>query len=180
MKLIVGLGNPGRAYKDTPHNVGFEMLNVVRNKLMQVGFEVAEWETSNPFSGEVCKVRKNGGIEYVLLKPQTFMNLSGVSVAKISQKMKFSKIAIIHDDLDLKFGTFKVQIGKKPKEHNGVNNIASKVDISKAVMVRIGVDNRNGVPIPGDKYVLMKMNVEELGLLNQTFEKAGQQLITSL
>ena len=180
MKLIVGLGNPGRAYKDTPHNVGFEMLNVVRNKLAKVGFEVGEWESSNPFSGEICKIRKEGEVEYVLLKPQTFMNLSGVSVAKISQKMKFSKISIIHDDLDLKFGTFKIQVGKKPKEHNGVNNIASRVDITSAVMVRIGIDNRNGLPIPGEKYVLMKMKEEELSALENVFEKASSQLITSL
>ncbi|MCK9368969.1 aminoacyl-tRNA hydrolase [Candidatus Dojkabacteria bacterium] len=180
MKLIVGLGNPGRAYKDTPHNVGFEMLNIVRNKLGQLEFEVGEWETSNPFSGEICKVRKSGEIEYVLLKPQTFMNLSGISISKICQKMKFSKISIIHDDLDLKFGTFKIQVGKKPKDHNGVNNIATKVDIGEAVMVRIGVDNRNGLPIPGEKYVLMKMKAEELEILGRTFEKASNQLINSL
>jgi PTH1 family peptidyl-tRNA hydrolase len=180
MKLIVGLGNPGRAYKDTPHNVGFEMLNRIRNKLTKVGFDVGEWETSNPFCGEICKVRKEDKIEYILLKPQTFMNLSGISVSKICQKMKFSKVSIIYDDLDLQFGTFKVQTGKKPKDHNGINNIASRVDISKALMARIGVDNRKGLPIQGDKYVLMKLKEEELDVLEKIFEKASSQLISSL
>ena len=180
MKLIVGLGNPGRAYKDTPHNVGFEMLNRIRSKLTMAGFEVGEWETSNPFSGELCKVRKDDKIEYILLKPQTFMNLSGLSISKICQKMKFSKVAIIYDDLDLQLGKFKIQVGKKPKDHHGVNNIASRVDISKALMVRIGVDNRNGLPIQGEKYVLMKLKKEELDTLEKIFEKASSQLISSL
>lgn len=180
MILIIGLGNIGRAYKDTPHNLGFEFLNELRKELGDNGYECDEWKSEKLFFSEISKARKNGVIEYVLAKPTTFMNLSGRAVKKLVEKFKFDKVVIAHDDLDIVSGEYKIQVGKSPKSHNGIISIESEIDASGFVRVRLGADARGGLDIPGEKYVLQKMNPEVLNKSKEVIQEALHSLLTLL
>lgn len=179
MKLIMGLGNIGRQYKDTPHNVGFEFLHVFRKKLIDKGFKADDWKNENSFHSELCKVRGEKGIEYLLAKPTTFMNLSGRALGKLLDKYKFDEVVVIHDDLDIKVGEYKIQRGKGPKAHNGVNSIEGVVGSSESLRVRIGVESRvDNSLIPGDVFVIKKMSKGDIETLNEVIQDASNELLT--
>jgi peptidyl-tRNA hydrolase, PTH1 family len=135
MRLIVGLGNPGERYKNTRHNVGF----IVLDKLVQeLGFE--NWELSKKNQSLII----NNQPLYIYAKPQTFMNRSGESVGSLAAYYKISvtDIYIVHDDLDIKLGEYKIQYGKGPKVHGGLNSIEEKLGTMEFWRVRIGIENR--------------------------------------
>lgn len=121
MKLVVGLGNPGEKYKDTRHNVGFMVIDKLKK-----------------YKENLRKV--------VLVKPKTFMNKSGVVVAKLKRFYKISvdDLYVVHDDLDLKLGEYKIQKGVGPKVHNGVSSVEEQLGSKEFWRVRVGVDNRGG------------------------------------
>lgn len=181
MILLVGLGNIGRQYKDTPHNAGFEIVNQLRQKFLDLNFDVSPWKNEKLFEADICKIKKDGVLEYTLFKPTTFMNLSGRSVKKYLSKNHFSNVVILHDDLDIKLGEFKIQKGKSPKDHNGVNSIENTLDSQEFLRVRIGVENRQvDGPIPGDVYVIKVMNSKGISILNETIQKASIELFKYL
>jgi peptidyl-tRNA hydrolase, PTH1 family len=135
MRLIVGLGNPGERYKNTRHNVGF----IVLDKLVQeLGFE--GWELSKKNQSLII----NNQPLYIYAKPQTFMNESGRAVSKLSTyyKLQPTDLHVIHDDLDIKLGEYKIQYGKGPKVHGGLNSIEEKLGTKEFWRVRIGIENR--------------------------------------
>ena len=160
MKLIVGLGNPGDEYVNTRHNVGFMLVDRMAK---------SSWKQS-----------KNGLLTYSwlrsdveLVKPQTFMNKSGEAVGLVvkKHKMDLDDVCIVHDDLDIKFGEFKIQKGKGPKIHKGIISVEKVLKGEDFWRVRIGTDNRQGEMknIPGDKYVLSKFSGSEIGRLDEMF-----------
>src|SRR3989339_1039764 len=118
MKLIVGLGNPGRAYTKTRHNIGFLVVDFLAKS------QGAVWTKKITFQGELTEI-KNGREKTILLKPQTFMNRSGESVRAVSSfyKMPLSKITVVHDDADLSFGEIRTQVNRSAAGHNGVQSI---------------------------------------------------------
>jgi peptidyl-tRNA hydrolase, PTH1 family len=157
MKLIVGLGNPGGEYVDTRHNAGF--------------FVVDELQKS--------KLPK----DFVVKKSDTFMNESGDFVAeKIKNlKLKIENLYIVHDDLDIKLGEYKIQFGKGPKDHNGLKSIDEALGTSEYWHVRIGVDNRPfDNKIPGETYVLQNFSDIEKQKLGDEIRKACKELVTLL
>lgn len=179
MKLIVGLGNIGRQFKDTPHNAGFEFINELRRVLIFKGFSADNWKNENSFFSEICKIRKDGETKYILVKPTTFMNVSGKAVSKLSEKYVFDEVVIIHDDLDIKLGEYKIQRGKGPKGHNGVLSVEGVKGSENFLRVRIGVENRAvNSPIPGDIYVIKRMTKSEIDTLNEVISEAVAELIT--
>ena len=127
MKLIVGLGNPGLTYKNTRHNVGFMLID----ELVSDGFDTVGG--SSKFKGELYK---KGSL--LLLKPQTFMNLSGNSVKAVNDFYKPERIIVIHDDIDLKFGALKFKKGGSSGGHNGIKSIDSLIG-NDYERIRIGV-----------------------------------------
>lgn len=156
MKLIVGLGNPGEKYKNTRHNVGFAVVDkiVTSNKL-----QVTRGSDSKLFTSYMLPTTK-----VILAKPQTFMNLSGVAVKEIAAYYKIhpSDIWIIHDDLDIRLGDFKIQKGVGPKLHYGIQSIEEKLESKDFWRVRVGVDDRPANNrIPGEEYVLREFGSEE-------------------
>ncbi len=169
MKLIVGLGNPGKEYENTRHNVGFEVLDalVSSNK-----YQVA-WEYEKKFEAEMVRVG-----EVLLLKPMTFMNRTGVSIKKVKDfyKIKSENIWVVHDDLDIRLGEFKIQLGKGPKKHNGVLSVERELGTKDFWRVRVGVESRKNRLIPGEKYVLMKFSEEERGVLKKVIEEVVREL----
>lgn len=141
MKLIVGLGNPGAKYARNRHNVGFLALDAIA-----AGHGFAIWR--GKFQGQIAEGRV-GGTKAILLKPETFMNLSGDSV---QAAMAFHKIApkdviVLHDELDLAPGKVRVKTGGGHAGHNGIRSIAGHIG-PDFVRVRIGVGH------PGDKSVV--------------------------
>ncbi|MCX6783620.1 MAG: aminoacyl-tRNA hydrolase [candidate division WWE3 bacterium] len=165
MKLIVGLGNPGNEYKNTRHNAGFMIVSALAEGLA--------WNNDKGFKAEIADKGNWGdrGDKILLMRPQTFMNSSGEAVAAVAAfyKVNISDILVIHDDLDVKLGEFKLQQGIGPKVHNGLLSIEEKLGTKDFWRLRVGVDARdNGQrDVPGEKYVLSDFTLEELSLLQK-------------
>lgn len=137
MILVIGLGNPGEEYEDTRHNVGFEVVDTIARK------EGAGFSFDKKFNAEVVKTRL-GGKPVVLAKPHTFVNKSGEAVRKLKlfYKTKPADIVVVHDDLDIEFGNFKLSFGKDSAGHRGVQSIIDALKTNKFWRLRIGTANR--------------------------------------
>lgn len=137
MKLIIGLGNPGEKYENTRHNVGFWTVEAIARK------EGAGFSFEKKFNAEVTKARLDDR-PVVLIKPHTFVNKSGEAVkkAKLFYKAKLEDIVVVHDDLDIEFGNFKMSLGKDSGGHLGVQSIIDNLKANKFWRLRIGTANR--------------------------------------
>ena len=145
MILIVGLGNPGNEYKNTKHNIGFMLID----ELLSSDFSSLK---SSKFQGELFKKG-----EILLLKPQTFMNLSGNSVKAVNDFYKPERIIVIHDDLDLNFGALRFKRGGSSGGHNGIKSIDNLIG-NDYERVRIGIGRGQG---NAANIVLSKFNNDE-------------------
>jgi len=133
--LIVGLGNPGPRYAVTRHNVGFWLVDQIAGQAHE------SFRTEAKFSGEVCRVEiPPGGICW-LLKPNTFMNRSGQSVAALANyyKIPVEQILVIHDDLDFPPGTVRLKKGGGDCKHNGLKDIISHLGSKQFLRLRFGI-----------------------------------------
>lgn len=184
MKLIVGLGNPGKKYQNTRHNTGY----LVINKMAQAAAEKKclrdnkiVWEESRKGKLEYLWFEA-GGEKVELAKPLTFMNDSGKALAYIRKKhpeLKNSDLYLAHDDLDIKLGEYKICWGKGPKIHNGLNSVYQRLGTKKFWHIRLGIENRVQnfeKQIEGQKYVLMKFSREE----EQKIEAVAEQVVSKL
>ena len=169
MKLVVGLGNPGEKYAGTRHNVGF----VVVDRL--VGEE--EFKMEKKFKSEIVRMG-----EVLVAKPQSFMNKSGDVVSEVVRfyKVETDDLWVIHDDLDIRLGSYKVQKGVGPKVHNGVGNIEERLGENEFWRVRVGVDNRESREVSGEEYVLGKFRSSERKVLGEVIERVTVDLIDKL
>lgn len=160
MKLIVGLGNPGEKYKNNRHNVGFMVVDRFAMQLFSYEAMPLKWELSEKFDSLLITLDSR----LVLVKPQTFMNSSGEAVKKLVDFYKVlpDDLYVIHDDLDIPVGQYKIQKGKGPKLHYGIQSINQALGIRHYLRVRIGVDSRTSENrMPGEKYVLQDFTKEE-------------------
>jgi len=185
MKLIVGLGNPGKEYANSRHNAGFMFLEALKDKfLYQKDIYATEWRMEDTFKSEISFVKRGSTIVAVLVKPMTYMNNSGEAVSKIAKKLEIGNIAedmiLVHDDLDISLGEFKIQIGKSPSGHNGVKNVEDRLGTNNFKRIRIGVENRWEKNIKGEDYVLMKFSEEEKIILDEAIEKAIQGILLDI
>ena len=162
MKLIVGLGNPGKEYDMTRHNTGFMVLDRLSEKL---NIEM----TQNKFKGLYGK-SKYKGEDVILLKPQTYMNLSGEVVKKYVNyfKINLSDLLIISDDLDMPCFKIKLKYKGSSGGHNGLKNIIQNINTEEFKRLKIGISNN--LNIDTKSYVLSKFNQEELEKLHKKFE----------
>lgn len=143
MKLIVGLGNPGKEYEKTRHNIGFMAVEDLRLKIE--GF--SNWKLSSPLEAEICRGHIASCCEDVILaKPQTFMNASGQSVKKLitNYKLLITDLLVIHDDLDLPLGTLRLTFGSGSAGHNGVQSIIDALGTKDFWRLRIGIGPKKG------------------------------------
>jgi len=154
MRILVGLGNPGKKYQSTRHNIGFIMADYIYNQLIAANF--SNWQKNKKFQAEIATGQLNNE-KIILAKPLTFMNNSGDAVQAL---MHFYKIPpldliIIHDDIDLEFGQFKIQENISSAGHNGIKSIIEKINTQKFWRVRIGIAKKDKEK-QGDtsKYVL--------------------------
>ena len=125
--LIVGLGNPGPTYKNNRHNIGFMLIDEL------VSRQNAQKLSSSSFKGELFKFSN-----HFLLKPLTFMNLSGESIQAVKNFYKIEKVVVIHDDLDLPFGTLRFKHGGGHGGHNGLKSTDEKISREYA-RIRMGI-----------------------------------------
>ena len=162
MKLIVGLGNPGKEYENTRHNVGFNVIDLFlkKNNLSL---------NKEKFNGKFTKVNINDN-EVIFLEPQTFMNLSGDSVRKIIDfyKIKIDDILIIQDDLDMPVGKIKLKEKSSSGGHNGIKDIEQKLKTNSFKRLKIGISNDKSKNTKD--YVLGKFSKEEKQILDKTYE----------
>jgi len=166
MKLIVGLGNPGKEYELTHHNVGFMALDKVANS-----FNI-EFKKTLKFNCDLAELIYNND-KVLFCKPLTFMNNSGESVYKISQfyKIDSSDILVIHDDLDLPLAKLRIRHNGSSGGHNGIKSIINHLHSEEFPRIRIGIDNPNKHSESGViDYVLSKFSKTDLDLLNKTLD----------
>lgn len=159
MKLIVGLGNPGKQYEKTRHNLGWLVLDKLAGK--------NKWQENKKGKAFYSDV-EIGGEEVELMKPTTFMNNSGLAVAYIKKKhnLKFADLIVIHDDKDLEFGRVKTATDSGSAGHNGVKSLIDALGTQKFTRIRVGVKNELLEKMSTDKFVLSKFNKEELKQLD--------------
>ncbi|MBI4885542.1 MAG: aminoacyl-tRNA hydrolase [Acidobacteria bacterium] len=131
MKLIVGLGNPGAEYRDTRHNVGFMVADTIA-KRRDLG-----WRTR----GQVSFAKQFGGGGYVVAKPQTFMNLSGVAVADFAgyYSVEAADLLVVVDDVDLPLGRLRARARGSAGTHNGLKSIVQQLGTTDFPRLRIGI-----------------------------------------
>ncbi len=159
MKLVVGLGNPGDDYINTRHNTGFYLLDLYLESKGLVHYK-------NKFNGEYIVAKVNNE-KVIFLKPQSFMNLSGEVVRKFVDfyKIEIDNIFIIHDDLDLPLGSFKLKSTGSSGGHNGLKNIETHLNTKKYKRLKIGishVDKEDTID-----YVLGKFTKDEQEILER-------------
>jgi len=157
MKIIVGLGNPGIEHQRNRHNTGFIVLDKYAEGLGLT------WEASSKFDSEII-IQK----DFILVKPQTFMNNSGNAVSKILgyYKVDPKDLIIIHDDVDLSFLGVKKQFGAGPAGHHGVEDIVEKLGTQDFWRVRIGLGRPLGNILVED-WVLQDFSEEEIEKITQ-------------
>lgn len=168
MKIIVGLGNPGKEYDGTRHNVGREIAAHIAKK-----FDFEEFEENKKYASLVSKGEIEGEKVLILL-PNTFMNKSGKAFSEL--KVKPKDIILIHDDVDLQLGTLKVSFGKNSAGHKGVESVMRAIKTKDFWRIRVGVQKKKRQDAM--KIVLAKFQPQEK-LLVKKIEKSVTQLISS-
>ena len=175
MKLIIGLGNPGKQYANTRHNAGFIILDEI---LKSLGFP--EFSPNKKFEAEISETTIEGE-KIILAKPQTFMNRSGQSLQSIMQfyKIAVEDIIVLHDDLDIILGEFKISVDSSSAGHNGVQSIFDTLGTQKIKRIRIGIEGAEkklARIIPGDVFVLQNFSQEEL----EAVKKLSQEIAKNI
>lgn len=162
-RLIVGLGNPGKEYVNTRHNTGYMVVDAI-----------LEDKTLKDSKQETASFRVK------ILKSPKFMNDSGSFVKKMvnQYKIDLSNLYILHDDLDIPFGKFKIQFGHGPKDHNGILDIEEKLGTKDFWRVRVGIDNRPQDFKPmGEVYTLEDFTTEEREILDKVIKEICHKII---
>jgi len=168
VKLIVGLGNPGIEYQFTPHNMGFLAVDRIAE---QCGVRV----NNRHCRAQTARTRI-AGHEVVLAKPETYMNLSGISVAELVREYETqpeNDLVLLYDELDLPFGTLRVRPRGRAAGHNGVQSVITALSTQEITRVRMGV----GPDYPvgdGAKYVLSPFKKAQLAVADQVLDETAE------
>tara|TARA_B100000886_G_scaffold109763_1_gene73521 strand:+ start:1759 stop:2373 length:615 start_codon:yes stop_codon:yes gene_type:complete len=157
--LIVGLGNIGEEYKNTRHNIGFEILNKLVEK------NETDWDVKK--LADYSSFKKKGS-QFLLIKPSTFMNKSGKAVRywALKEKIPLQNILIITDDLHLPFGSLRLRSKGSPAGHNGLKDIENQLNTSSYARLRFGIGQKTR-PFDQVKFVLDQWNETEKSKINK-------------
>ncbi len=168
MKLIVGLGNPGDQYQFTPHNMGFLAIDRIAGDL---GVEVRSRQCRALTARVVIE-----GVPVLLAKPETFMNLSGISVRELVQKHEAkpeSDLIVIQDELDFPLGTLRIRTRRSSAGHNGIESIIGALGTKDFLRIRIGVAPKRKVE-DGQRYLLAPMRKADLKVVDAVLDTAEE------
>ena len=167
MKMIIGLGNPGKEYVNTKHNVGFmvidaiakELNETVEKKQCQALTQVVNWD----------------GEKILLVKPQTYMNLSGDSIRDFCSFYKIppENLLVIYDDYDLPKGKVRIRASGSAGTHNGMRSVIGETGLTNFARIRIGIRDEE-VNIPIINYVLSEVRKEDYEVFGSACKKAGE------
>jgi len=165
--LLIGLGNPGREYKDNRHNVGFMLIDRLAVRLNARGMRV---QSKAIITDVIYEERK-----LILAKPQTYMNLSGHSVQGLANfyKLPLENLLVAHDDLDVPFGTTRLRPGGGPGGQKGVASAIERLGTKGFARLRIGIGRPPGRMDPA-AYVLQDFSRDEMQTLSEILDRAAQ------
>lgn len=175
VKIIVGLGNPGKEYEKTRHNVGFMLADLLREN-----FKFPDWKERKKFSSHISE----GTVadeKILLAKPQTFMNLSGEAVQKLVQfyHCPQNDLWVVYDDVDLPLGEIRIRKEGSAGTHKGMKSIIEHLGKTDFPRCRIGIESR-GESAPAKQgissFVLEPFNKEEFTVLQESLKKALREL----
>jgi len=177
MKLIVGLGNPGRVYANNRHNIGFICLNHFARS-QGIKFDQKRG-LARIGTGEVA------GSKVVVAKPQTYVNLSGQSVSRLVQKFNINPndLLVIHDDLDLPLTKIRISHGSSSGGHKGIDSIISYLESQDFIRIRVGIGRPNNAEISEDEiiaYVLSDFTAEQKQAIDQAIPKVSEAILCLL
>ena len=167
IKLIIGLGNPGKEYENTRHNIGFLFIDALAKHLKAPSFEF-----NKKLNSEISEVRLR------MAKPQIFMNKSGLAVLSLSKfyKVKPENILVVHDDIDILWSNFKFSFGRSSAGHKGVESIIKALKTKKFWRLRIGIQPTPKKHTSADKVILKRFTPAEFKTLNQTIKRAISEI----
>jgi peptidyl-tRNA hydrolase, PTH1 family len=167
MKLIVGLGNPGKEYESTRHNAGFMAVDRLVDEFGFGPFKLASKHKAEIVEGAI------GGEKVLLAKPQTFMNLSGQAVRSLAQfyKVAPSDLIVIYDDVAIPSGSLRIRPDGSAGGHNGMKSIIQALGTQNFVRVRLGIEPKQSSRIPLEDHVLGKFTKHEAELMQENLEK---------
>ena len=170
IKLIVGLGNPGEKYERTRHNAGYWWVDAIAAR------KRAAWKKETKFSGWTTRVEE-GGREFHLLKPATYMNESGRSVSALMRffKIEPAELLVVHDELDLPPGAVKLKRGGGTGGHNGLSDIGEALGTKDFWRLRVGIGHPGDRDVVAD-YVLDKPRRAEQDAIDPPFERSLELL----
>ena len=167
MIFIIGLGNPGVKFKDTRHNIGFMAVDFFAQKN-----DFPEFILSKKYNTLVSEKR-----EVMLVKPQTFMNNSGIVIKKIlNHKSKILNLIVVHDDIDLPLGIMKIVKNRGSAGHKGVESIIKTVGNKNLIRLRIGIQPKTGKPKKPESFVIKNFTPEEKNIVEKTLKKTAEAL----
>ena len=182
MKIIVGLGNPGREYENTKHNIGFNVIDalITSDKFVASNHFVHTGEGLQPifkfdklYQAEIAK-GKIDNEDIVLVKPQTFMNDSGVSVKKMADAnhiTSMTDIIVVHDEITIELGKIKISHESGAGNHNGVQSIINHLGSREFIRVRVGIGRGEGLL---HEVVLSKFRPDEQQIVEDVVKKAAE------
>lgn len=168
--IIVGLGNPGKEFKNTRHNIGFEVLDKIKEKN-----DFPDFTFSKKFNAQISKGILNQE-KTILAKPQTFMNSSGKSVKVLMQYYKKAKLIIVHDDIDIPLRQSKIVESGGSAGHKGVQSIIDAMKTKNFKRIRIGILPEKGKPLETERFVLKKFTKKEKGIIKETIKKIAEEI----
>ena len=169
MKLVVGLGNPGSSYANTRHNCGFIVLDKFAKK------NNVEFKLNAKLKGEIAQITLNGE-KAILLKPMTYMNLSGESLILVKNfyKIEIDDILVVSDDLDSRLGRLRLRAKGSAGGHNGHKNIAQHLGTDEYKRIKIGIDRDPNIPVVD--WVLKKFSEDDMAVINQSTDLAVEAI----
>ena len=172
MILIVGLGNPGKKFEKTRHNLGFRVVDEIA-----ANFQFSIFNFQSIFNVKISK-GEIANKKIILAKPQTFMNLSGKAVKKLISNIQnlTSKLWIIHDDIDIPLGEIRIVKNRSSAGHKGVESIIKELGTKNFVRFRIGIQPKFGKPKNPERFVLQKFNKEEEKIVKEVIKKTVEAI----
>lgn len=167
MYLVVGLGNPGKEYENTRHNMGFKVLNKLSEKY---NIPITKSKFNGKYGTGIIENEK-----VILLEPQTYMNLSGEAIKPMLDfyKVAPSKLLVIYDDIDVEPGKIKIRMKGGPGTHNGMKSVVKELGTEEFPRVRVGI-GQPIIKLAMIDYVIGYVPEEELKILNEGIDKAEQ------
>lgn len=171
MKLIIGLGNPDAKYKNTRHNLGQNIVNKI------ISDQKLSLKSFPKLSAQLATIEQGSGNKILIGFTNEYMNNSGIAVKKIANYFKIDTkdIYVIHDELDLGVGEYKIQFDRGPAGHNGIKSIIEHLSTQAFNRLRIGVGHpKNEIPI--EDYVLLPFSPDEKDIIDSTVPKVIEEI----